>query len=111
MYLFGSRAADRTDPEADFDFAILTTPSFGWDDLFRLHVPLKSALESGRFDIVWLNRADPVIAFEVTASGRCLWFRDTETLNDFELKARKRFWDYSIYLKKHEDMWRHGIQA
>lgn len=111
IYLFGSRASGSTDSEADFDFAIHTTGAFTWDDLFRFHLPLSRALESGRFDLVWLNRADPVLTFDAVATGVCLWYADAETLNDFELKARKRFWDYSIRLKKRSGAYDDGVPS
>ena len=111
VYLFGSRAAGGEDRAADFDFAIRTSGTFTWDDLFRLHVPLARSLESGRFDVVWLNRADPVLAFDAIATGVCLWYDDAEALNDFELRTQKRFWDYSIRLKKRAGVWDDGVST
>ncbi len=58
-------------------------------------------LSSARFDLVWLNKADPVLCFEVVHAGRIAYARDPDTENDFELKTKKTFWGYKHYLRRH----------
>jgi len=102
LYLFGSRGGEgEASPHSDIDFAFLTDTSFTWDDYYALHGSMSKALGTDRFNLLWLNRADPIITFEVIATGKALYFRDPDTLNDFELKAKKNFYDYRYYLERH----------
>lgn len=77
-YLFGSRASGAASRDSDIDLAF----------------------HSDRFDLLWLDRAAPDITFDVIKFGRMIFHRGDELLNDFELYAKKRFWDYKIYLRE-----------
>lgn len=102
VYLFGSRAGKSTaDPNSDIDIAIYTTDDFGWDDYHHAAGEIPQVLDSGRFDLVWLNRADPVFRFDVVRSGRLMLSRSAETENAFEYRTTRAFWDYRLYLKRH----------
>ncbi len=103
LYLFGSRAADRAEAASDIDFAFLSDRDFSWDDYYMLHSAVVRTLGTDRVNFLWLNKADPVITFDVIATGRTLYYKDADTLNDFELKAKKTFYDYRHYLKKHRN--------
>jgi len=104
-YLFGSRAenlqAHRPD-ERDIDLAMYTSSDFASDDYFRVIERLGGVLGSDRLDLMWLNTADPTMLFQVIRDGEPLFFRDAETLNDFERKAKHRYYDYKVYLKRHK---------
>jgi len=56
-------------------------------------------LKTERFDLLPLNRATPVLAFEVVAEGEVIHFQDEVTLNDFEMEAIRKFQD-TAYLRK-----------
>ena len=43
-----------------------------------------------------------ILSFMVIKTGKVMFFRDEEILNDFEVKAKKRYYDYQLYLKKRE---------
>jgi len=101
LYLFGSGAKDKSIPESDIDFAFLANKGFTWEDYYTLHNSFSKALGTDRFNLLWLNKADPIITFDVIATGRPIYFRDPDALNDFELKAKKRFYDYKYYLERH----------
>jgi uncharacterized protein YutE (UPF0331/DUF86 family) len=83
------------------DLAFYTTKDFSWKDSYQLYGELTSSLRSDRVDLLWFNRANPVLQFEVIKYGKVLFYRDAETLNDYELKAKKNFYDYALYLEKH----------
>ena len=99
-YLFGSRARDGDHPESDIDLAFHADNSFTWNDYYLLWRSISKALHSDRFDLLWLDTASPDIVFDVIKFGRHVFHRNDETLNQFELYAKKRFWDYKIYLRK-----------
>ena len=98
-YLFGSRRRGGGSPQSDVDLAIQTDDTFTEEDLFDLRLDLSRAIGSSRIDVVWLNRADPVIAFEVIQTGRCLLYRDPDELNEMERLIERRFWEYRLYLR------------
>lgn len=98
-YLFGSRA-NGSEKSFDIDIAIYTSGDFLWEDYHLLYGELTKKLHSDRLDIIWLNNAEPILSFEVIRNGRVLFFRDADRLNDFELKAKKRYYDYALYLNK-----------
>jgi predicted nucleotidyltransferase len=110
LYVFGSRAGGIAHPEADLDLAVWTSDGFRWQDLYGLRGAVTRELHSDRVDMVWLNRSDPALAFQVLKTGRVLFARDPDQLNDFELKAKQRFWDYGVRLRRHRRD-RDGIPA
>ena len=99
-YLFGSRIK-KSDQSSDIDIALYTSKDFSWEDYYLLYGKLSKALCSDRLDLVWLNEADPILGFEVIKYGKVLFYTDTDLLNDFELKNKKRYYDYVLYLNKH----------
>ena len=110
LYLFGSRAVEGGSSESDPDLAIWTTSDFRWQDLYDLRGSVTHAVGSERVDVVWLNRCDPVTAFQVLKTGRTLTVRDVDEVNDLELRAKRRFWDYGVRLRMHVRD-RHGLPA
>jgi hypothetical protein len=99
-YLFGSRIK-KSDQSSDIDIALYTSKDFSWKDYYLLYGKLSKALCSDRLDLVWLNEADPILGFEVIKYGKVLFYKDADLLNDFELKNKKRYYDYVLYLNKH----------
>jgi hypothetical protein len=86
--------------ERDLDLAIVTRSGFAWDDHYRLIERVGGALHSDRLDLLWLNQTDPVMTFQVIRDGAPLFSRSATALNDFERKAKQRYYDYQIYLRK-----------
>ena len=100
-YLFGSRASEEESLSSDIDIAVFTSDDFSWENYYTLYGELTKKLRSDRIDVVWLNKAEPILSFEVVKSGRVLFFHDADMLNEFELKAKKKYYDYILYLNKH----------
>ena len=100
FYLFGSRARGEGTGESDIDFAFFSTREFSWDDYYGLRGSFSKLLGTDRFNLLWLNKADAIITFEVVTTGRPLFFRDPEVLNDLELRAKKNYYDYKLYLER-----------
>ncbi len=100
-YLFGSSVKGIFKEYSDIDIAIYTSKEFSWSDFYQLYGDLTKKIHSNRVDLVWLNKAEPILCFEIIKTGRVFFYRDKDILNDFELKAKKRYYDYIIYLRKH----------
>ena len=103
LYLYGSRVSGTEHSDSDIDFAFYSVNEFTWDDYYEFHGVLASALHSDRFNLVWMNKAEPVIIFDVITTGKVLYYSDADLLNEFELKSKKNFFDYQYYLRKHRD--------
>ncbi|HPA73706.1 MAG TPA: nucleotidyltransferase domain-containing protein [Spirochaetota bacterium] len=99
-YLFGSRAFGSASSDSDIDLAFHPSREFSWDDYYLLRRDLSKAFHSDRFDLLWLDRAAPDITFDVLKHGRTIYYQNEDLLNDFELYAKKRYWDYAIYLRE-----------
>jgi hypothetical protein len=54
-------------------------------------------------DLVSLNDASVVLAWEVADSGRCLYARDPDAEIGFVTRARARYWDFKPFL---DQQWR-----
>ncbi len=102
IYLFGSRSSSQDSPSSDVDIAVYTTKSFSWDDYYLLYGDLTKSLHSDRLDLIWLNAAEPILIFEIIKGAKVLYYKDADILNDFELKAKKNFFDYTFYLQRHK---------
>ncbi len=100
-YIFGSLVKGNFKEYSDIDVAIYTKEEFSWQDFYILYGNLTKEIHSDRVDLVWLNKAEPIISFEIIKTGKVLFYRNVDTLNDFELTVKKRYYDYVIYLKKH----------
>ncbi len=109
LYLFGSRVRDEGPSSKDLDLAFYTGKDFTWEDFLSLYSEITIKLKSDRVDLVWLNKADPIISFEVVTGGRLLYAKDLDEVEKFETKTRLNFYDYKIYLKKHIEHRKDGI--
>lgn len=100
-YIFGSRAGGKYTESSDIDIAVYTSENFSWEDYYMLYGELTKKLHSDRLDLVWLNKAEPLLSFEIIKTGKILFFRDADLFNNFELKAKKKYYDHVLYLNKH----------
>jgi hypothetical protein len=100
-YLFGSSLRGKMDEKTDIDIAILidpelfnrldSTPPYGYEaemisELIRL-------LKHNLVDLVLLNKATPLLAYEVIHHGRLLLSRSEELRIKFEISSLKRHAD------------------
>jgi predicted nucleotidyltransferase len=102
VYLFGSVADRERTAVRDIDLAIMTTQPLTLDELMRLRADVVLAV-GGTIDLVSLNDAPVVLAWEVAESGRCLYATDAATETEFVTRARSRYWDFKPFL---DEQWR-----
>jgi hypothetical protein len=86
-YLFGSLGSEQ--PAQDVDLALLT----GDTPAFRLRQAITSHLGTERVDLVDLQRASPVLRFEIVRTGRALYVVDMETQERFEMATVRLYRD------------------
>ncbi len=97
-YLFGSHASGLACADSDIDFAFHAAKSFLWEDYYTLYGLFSKAFRTDRFDLVWLDKSPPDVVFDIIKFGRVIYHCNADKLNDFELYAKKRFWEYKNYL-------------
>lgn len=102
VYLYGS-AVDPTRREVrDVDLAVACRPRLAFDDLMRLRADAVAAA-GAPLDLIALDDAGVVLAWEVAETGRCLFTRDPDDEVTFVTRARARYWDFKPFL---EEQWR-----
>jgi len=102
VYLFGSAADVERTTVRDVDLAVLTEPPLSQDELLRMRADLVLATEPV-IDLISLNDAPVVLAWEVADSGRCLYARDADAETEFVTRARTHYWDFKPFL---DEQWR-----
>lgn len=113
VYLFGSRATGKSGPLSDIDIGVLlNTDHVRPKDLFRTRLNLiTQAMETcGRsnVDLVLLNEAGPLLAYEVVHDGKLAYERNRQRRVSYEADTLRRYFDFQPffhtirqYLKKH----------
>ena len=92
VYLFGSQVTGNTGPASDYDFGVLLDSMAAW--------PQMQALDTGRIDLVLLNRAPIELAFAVIAQGELLFERDVATRVEYEARIMSLYGDYLPILRE-----------
>lgn len=93
VYGFGSLAHGGGGPRSDVDLAVLLDREVSLADELRLRAEVTRELHRDDVDLVVLDRAPPLLRYEVTATGRCLYARDLEAADRFEERATRECFD------------------
>ena len=104
VYLFGSSATGKAGPLSDLDVAVLidetrVKPRKFFD--LRLGF-ITDAMESCRrfdVDVILLNEAPPLLAYEVVSVGSLLYERNHAGRVDFEARTLQRYLDLKPFLE------------
>lgn len=96
-YIFGSQVSRHTHPESDVDFAVYLRKSIGEEErrsiLLSLLGVLSQACRTDDVDLVILNEAPPLLAFEVLRNGVLIYCSDDDARVEFQVRT----------LQAHED--------
>lgn len=101
-YVFGSWAIGRVSPGSDVDIAIFASKELGWKDLVSMAMDLEDSLGL-KVDLVYLNKAPLLLAYEVVSKGILILDRDPERRVDFEVRAIREFLDFKPRLTQYYD--------
>lgn len=102
VYVYGSTLRPGPNAPRDLDLAIWTRPPLDLEDLVRLRADLRSDIRAP-IDLVSLNDASIVLAWEVVETGECLFARTEEIETEFVVRTRALYWDFAPY---REEQWR-----
>lgn len=96
-YLFGSQAEGKAGPLSDVDIAVLLGPQLPkerWSDVqLDLINDLMGLFHRDEIDVVILNRATPLFAYQVVRFGRVLYEDTTNPAVDFAAYTIRRYAD------------------
>src|SRR5262249_9129158 len=96
-YLFGSQATQRTHPSSDVDVAVLLdealTPDERFAERLRLLGDLSRLFGTDQVDLVMLNEAPPLLAYETLRYGVLLYCADAQTRIEFQVHTLRAYED------------------
>ncbi len=96
-YLFGSQATRRMHSSSDIDVAVLLDKSLTSDERFtewlRLLGDLSCIFGTDHVDLVMLNEAPPLLAYETLRHGILLYCADAQTRIEFQVCTLRAYED------------------
>ncbi len=101
LVLFGSHARGQPRPDSDLDVGALFAPGIAVDLEARLEVVRGQLRGSDQLDLILLNRADPLLLREVALASRPLFEAYAGALEEFRIRAVKKYFD-TEWLRKLE---------
>ena len=94
LVAFGSAVRELRGPDSDLDLAVwMPTINSAPQALVRLEVALRSLFPGERLDLVLLNRASPLLQFQVALHGAVLFEAAPSVFHTFQVLASKRHAD------------------
>jgi uncharacterized protein YutE (UPF0331/DUF86 family)/predicted nucleotidyltransferase len=98
---FGSEVNGQTHPLSDLDIAVLGRNGLDWDKYSDLIFNLNKAFPGKKIDLVFINKADPLLLHKISRSCRCL-YGNSRTLFDFLILSFKKYQDYQPFFRLEE---------
>jgi predicted nucleotidyltransferase len=92
IVLFGSVVRGATHAESDIDLGVLTSRPLTFNQRLKLWGAL-SPLFNIEVDLVVLNHANPVLAFEVASTGDLLFENKPNTWDNWKSFSFRQYWD------------------
>lgn len=94
LVAFGSRIAGTARPGSDLDLGVTFAPG-PCPDILEIHEIVNDAVRGAgaELDVVALDRADPLLLFEVASRGRPLFEAEPGVFEEFRIRAVKRYYD------------------
>ncbi len=96
-YIFGSQVSGRAHTESDVDVAVLLDPALTSDERFAHRLELIGELgqlfRTDHVDLVVLNEAPPLLAYEVLQGGSLLYCPDDAERVEFQVRTLREYED------------------
>nr|WP_243454956.1 nucleotidyltransferase domain-containing protein [Meiothermus sp. CFH 77666] len=96
-FLFGSRAFGKSRPGSDWDIGVYLEPQKPDPTLDILTDLVKAGFE--RADLVVLNQAPPVLAFEVVRANGVVFQREGFCVGSYVSRVVREYWDLEPLLR------------
>lgn len=103
LYLFGSQARGKTRPRSDFDFAVKFKPNVKnkFKAKLSLMTELGNILEREDVDVVDIERADPILRFNIIKDGKVIFSRNEKLRVMDKVRAMATYFDRQYYYNRH----------
>lgn len=92
IVLFGSVVHGTANAESDIDLGVLTNRPLTFNQRLKLWGALSSLFDV-EVDLVVLNHANPVLAFEVASNGNLLFEAKPNTWDNWKSFGFRQYWD------------------
>jgi predicted nucleotidyltransferase len=103
IVLFGSRVKGKLKKSSDIDIGICLRDRISLRKERCLMEEIIHIFKSDQIDIVILNRASPLLLFEIVKNNKLLYERSRGGFLNFKLISMKRYWEYSKFRKFREN--------
>lgn len=103
IVLFGSHAKGKAKKSSDIDIGIYLRNEISSRKVRCLMEDIIHIFKSDKIDIVILNRASPLLLFEIAKNNKLLYERSKDLFLNFKLLSMKRYWEYSKFRKFREN--------
>ncbi len=105
LYVFGSRARNKTTPLSDYDFAIYldekTSKQKEKDIILQLIARLSIILKSNKVDVVVLNKTlSPILKYMVLKEGKLIYQKEPYKLIA-EPAIYNEYFDFQVFKRIH----------
>ncbi len=105
--LFGSRAKGKVHPLSDYDIAVFLdvkkVPQSPYGIKSRITSLFSGRLKTQRVQIIILNEASPLLAFEAVNKGRLVFAKDAHIHHEFVFQTYQRYFDLKKLYQLQED--------
>jgi len=98
-YIFGSQLKGKTGPLSDYDFAIFLSRKPSFQFKYRLKNKLVNILNTEQVDLVILNDAPIELKYNVIATGKIIFQKNSMIRTKFEADTLSRYFDYLPVLR------------
>ena len=98
-YIFGSQLKSKTGPLSDYDFAIFLSRKPSFQFKYRLKNKLVNILNTEQVDLVILNDAPIELKYNVIATGKIIFQKNSMIRTEFEADTLSRYFDYLPVLR------------
>lgn len=107
LVAFGSRTEGKERPKSDLDLGVCYEPGLGRDLIDTISIVTEAlSVVDTELDIVDLDRADPLLLFEVASRGRPVFESKPGSFEEFRIRAIKRYYDTAWIRRLERDVLR-----
>src|SRR5690554_4381366 len=107
VILFGSRARGDYNPKSDIDIAILLEEDVLDGNYLEVKIDLTSIFSDilgEDCDIVLINKASPLLKYQVIKHGRLIYIDEETDYNSFFSLVVREYFDFKFYLDFHNEL-------
>ena len=98
-YIFGSQITGKTGPLSDYDFAVFLSQKPSFQFKYKLKNKLLSILDIKQVDLVILNDAPIELKYNVIATGKVIFQKNSIVRTGFEANTLSQYFDYLPVLR------------